>query len=83
MRTPCAPPGMIEGVPDRPDANRRADLAQRLTAVRARIDAACEGAGRPAGSVALVAVTKTVPRARTGAGSPCCNPGALRTRRAR
>jgi len=61
MRTPCAPPGMIEGVPDRPDANRRADLAQRLTAVRARIDAACEGAGRPAGSVALVAVTKTVP----------------------
>jgi PLP dependent protein len=50
---------MIGPVPD--PADRRADLARRLAAVRSRIDAACEDAGRPAGSVALLAVTKTIP----------------------
>jgi PLP dependent protein len=50
---------MIERVPD--PADRRADLDRRLAAVRARIDAACSAAGRPAGSVALLAVTKTIP----------------------
>lgn len=45
----------------RPD--RRAELAGRLAAVRARIDAACVAAGRRPGDVALLAVTKTVPAA--------------------
>jgi pyridoxal phosphate enzyme (YggS family) len=36
-------------------------LAERLAAVRARIDAACARAGRDAGTVTLVAVSKTVP----------------------
>lgn len=37
------------------------DVAARLAAARARIAAAEQAAGRPAGSVALVAVTKTHP----------------------
>ncbi len=41
--------------------DRRAELAQRLTAVRARIAAACAAAGRRPDDVALLAVTKTVP----------------------
>lgn len=36
-------------------------LAERLAAVRARIEAACARAGRSPSSVTLVAVTKTVP----------------------
>jgi pyridoxal phosphate enzyme (YggS family) len=36
-------------------------VAGRLHAVRARIDAATRAAGRPAGSVRLIAVSKTVP----------------------
>jgi pyridoxal phosphate enzyme (YggS family) len=40
--------------------NRSEELAGRLAAVRERIDTACAAAGRPAGSVALLAVTKTV-----------------------
>ncbi len=41
--------------------DRRAELAQRLAAVRARIAAACAAAGRRPDDVALLAVTKTVP----------------------
>jgi pyridoxal phosphate enzyme (YggS family) len=44
-------------------STRREELAERLTAVRARIDAACAAAGRAPGAVALLAVTKTVPAA--------------------
>jgi PLP dependent protein len=40
---------------------RRDELAVRLTAVRQRISAACEAAGRDAGEVTLIAVTKTWP----------------------
>ncbi|KMS83071.1 YggS family pyridoxal phosphate-dependent enzyme [Prauserella rugosa] len=40
---------------------RRAELAESLRAVRARIDAACAAAGRGPGEVRLVAVTKTFP----------------------
>ncbi len=39
---------------------RRAELAERLTAVRHRIAAACAAAGRGPDEVALMAVTKTV-----------------------
>jgi PLP dependent protein len=40
---------------------RRAELAERLAAVRARIAAACAAAGRGPDEVTLMAVTKTVP----------------------
>jgi PLP dependent protein len=40
---------------------RRDELAARLTAVRGRISAACEAAGRKPEDVTLVAVTKTFP----------------------
>jgi hypothetical protein len=43
--------------------DRRAELAERLAAVRARIAAACAAAGRRPEDVALLAVTKTVPAA--------------------
>jgi pyridoxal phosphate enzyme (YggS family) len=43
------------------DDARRAELAERLTAVRGRIAAACAAAGRDPGEVTLVAVTKTYP----------------------
>ncbi|MBK1788386.1 YggS family pyridoxal phosphate-dependent enzyme [Prauserella cavernicola] len=41
--------------------DRRRELAENLTAVRERIDAACEAAGREPGDVRLLAVTKTFP----------------------
>jgi pyridoxal phosphate enzyme (YggS family) len=41
--------------------DRRAELARRLAAVRARIAAACTAAGRDPDQVELMAVTKTVP----------------------
>ncbi|PXY28878.1 YggS family pyridoxal phosphate enzyme [Prauserella flavalba] len=41
--------------------DRRAELAENLAAVRARIAAACEAAGRPESEVRLLAVTKTFP----------------------
>ena len=41
--------------------SRRADLEQRLTAVRTRIERACAAAGRPPNDVRLVVVTKTFP----------------------
>ncbi|WP_067462854.1 YggS family pyridoxal phosphate-dependent enzyme [Actinomadura macra] len=40
---------------------RRAELAEGLTEVRARIAAACAAAGRDTGEVTLIAVTKTFP----------------------
>jgi PLP dependent protein len=40
---------------------RKAELAGRLDAVRARIAAACEAAGRASDEVTLIAVTKTYP----------------------
>jgi PLP dependent protein len=41
--------------------DRLAELSARLTAVHARIAAACQAAGRSAGEVTLIAVTKTRP----------------------
>jgi pyridoxal phosphate enzyme (YggS family) len=41
--------------------DRRAELARRLAAVRARIAAACRAAGRDPAEVELMAITKTVP----------------------
>jgi PLP dependent protein len=43
------------------ETKRREELAQRLVAVRERIDRACVAAGRAPGSVALLAITKTIP----------------------
>jgi pyridoxal phosphate enzyme (YggS family) len=43
------------------DSPRREELAQRLAAVRERISAACDAAGRAAEEVTLIAVTKTFP----------------------
>ena len=43
------------------DSPRREELALRLAAVRQRISAACEAAGRADGEVTLIAVTKTWP----------------------
>ncbi|HEY5988038.1 MAG TPA: YggS family pyridoxal phosphate-dependent enzyme [Streptosporangiaceae bacterium] len=42
---------------------RLIELSERLTAVRRRIAAACESAGRDPGEVSLIAVTKTFPAA--------------------
>jgi len=42
-------------------AGREAELGQNLAALRARIAAACAAAGRSAGEVTLIAVTKTFP----------------------
>lgn len=41
--------------------SRRSELEQNLGRVRDRIAAACASAGRPAGEVTLIAVTKTFP----------------------
>jgi len=43
------------------DSPRREELAVRLAAVRTRISAACDAAGRAAEEVTLIAVTKTRP----------------------
>jgi len=40
---------------------RRQELAARLAALRGRIAAACDAAGRDAGEITLIAVTKTFP----------------------
>jgi pyridoxal phosphate enzyme (YggS family) len=45
------------------DGARRAELVERLAAVRERLAAACAAAGRDPGEVELMAVTKTVPAA--------------------
>jgi PLP dependent protein len=44
-----------------PPAGRRAELAENLAALRARIAAACGNAGRDAGEITVIAVTKTWP----------------------
>src|SRR6266566_2635331 len=44
-----------------PPGGRRAELAENLTAVRARIAAACENAGRDMGEITVIAITKTWP----------------------
>jgi pyridoxal phosphate enzyme (YggS family) len=46
-----------------PSAGRREELAGNLAEVRSRIDAACAAAGRDAGEVSLIAITKTWPAA--------------------
>jgi PLP dependent protein len=43
------------------DGDRKAELAERLSALRARIAAACAAAGRRVDEVTLIAVTKTFP----------------------
>ncbi|HEX9031517.1 MAG TPA: YggS family pyridoxal phosphate-dependent enzyme [Streptosporangiaceae bacterium] len=43
------------------DESRRAELSENLAALRDRISAACEAAGRSPGEITLVAVTKTFP----------------------
>src|SRR6516164_8605125 len=43
------------------ERERRAELGERLVAVRQRIEAACGAAGRDPGEVTLIAVTKTFP----------------------
>ena len=43
------------------DEGRQTELAGRLEAVRARVAAACDAAGRASGEVTLIAVTKTYP----------------------
>jgi pyridoxal phosphate enzyme (YggS family) len=49
--------------PAEPEADRRAELARNLAAVRARVAAACTAAGRDVGEITLIAVTKTRPAA--------------------
>ncbi len=44
-----------------PGGGRAAEIAASLAAVQARIGAACQAAGRPAGAVTLIAITKTFP----------------------
>jgi PLP dependent protein len=44
-----------------PQSGRRAELAENLAALRARIAAACERAGRDVGEITVIAVTKTWP----------------------
>ncbi|MDQ6849479.1 MAG: YggS family pyridoxal phosphate-dependent enzyme [Actinomycetota bacterium] len=44
-----------------PDEGRHAELVDALASVRAQIERACAQAGRDAGSVTLIAVTKTYP----------------------
>jgi PLP dependent protein len=46
-----------------PSAGRREELAKNLAEVRSRIDAACAAAGRDAGEVTLIGITKTWPAA--------------------
>ncbi|GAA4371888.1 YggS family pyridoxal phosphate-dependent enzyme [Actinomadura verrucosospora] len=46
---------------DGPAAGRRAEIAEGLAAVRARIAAACAAAGRSEDEITLIAVTKTFP----------------------
>ena len=44
-----------------PGRDRVGQVAASLAQVRARISAACQAAGRPAGDVTLIAITKTFP----------------------
>ena len=56
--TPPAEPGAATA-----GADRRAELARNLAAVRARVAAACAAAGRDPGQITIIAVTKTRPAA--------------------
>ena len=47
--------------PTAPTARRRAELAENLAALRARIAAACDSAGRDVREITVIAVTKTWP----------------------
>jgi pyridoxal phosphate enzyme (YggS family) len=44
-----------------PPAGRKAELAENLSALRVRIAAACESAGRDVGEITVIAITKTWP----------------------
>lgn len=46
-------------MPDRED--RKSELRENLTAIRSRIEAACDAAGRPVAELTLIAVTKFFP----------------------
>jgi PLP dependent protein len=52
---------MTGGPAMKDDTARKDELMANLAAVRARIAAACEVAGRPPGDVTLIAITKTFP----------------------
>ena len=56
-----AEPGRHPGVAAGADPARRAEIAQNLAEVRARVDAACRRAGRDPDELTLVAVSKTFP----------------------
>ena len=63
------PPGDTSGLTplDRTgSADRAAQVAARLGAVRSRIEAACEASGRDPAEITLVAVTKTFPASDVG-----------------
>jgi PLP dependent protein len=51
----------VTGPPRKPGPDRAGEVAASLAQVRARITAACQAAGRPAGEVTLIAITKTFP----------------------
>ncbi|WP_067631103.1 YggS family pyridoxal phosphate-dependent enzyme [Actinomadura latina] len=51
----------MTGEPSLSPDERRAELAEGVAAVRARIAAACAAAGRDEGEITLIAVTKTFP----------------------
>jgi PLP dependent protein len=55
------PPAMTPPSGPGGDADRKAELAGRLSAVRERIAAACARSGRASSEVTLIAVTKTFP----------------------
>ena len=59
-------PDLVTGPPGQPGergpgGGRAGEVAASLARVRARIDAACQAAGRPPGEVTLIAITKTFP----------------------
>jgi pyridoxal phosphate enzyme (YggS family) len=51
----------VTSLASEPGGGRAAEIAASLATVRARIGAACRAAGRPAGAVTLIAITKTFP----------------------
>jgi PLP dependent protein len=53
--------GRVTQAPQPPAVSRQAELADRLAALRERIAVACRSAGRAAGEVSLIAITKTFP----------------------
>jgi pyridoxal phosphate enzyme (YggS family) len=53
----------LPAAPGAEGAARRGELARNLAAIRVRVAAACQAAGREVGEITLVAVTKTRPAA--------------------